>query len=134
MRSNNGLCAIHNPMRRVDEVHAPWRAAGDHESSLGSGRPVHGKRPRGGSGQVKNWSRLFLSPGMGHCSGGSAALDNFDLLSALMDWVEKGTAPDSVKATGRAFPDRSRPLCVFPAHAQYKGQGNPEDAANFECK
>ena len=64
----------------------------------------------------------------------SNLLDNFDLLSALVDWVEKGLAPDSVRATGRAFPDRSRPLCAFPAHAQYKGQGDPEDAANFECK
>jgi hypothetical protein len=88
----------------------------------------------GGQTQAKNWSRLFLVPGMGHCGGGSATLDSFDLLSALMDWVEKGTAPDSVKATGRAFPGRSRPLCPFPAHAQYKGQGDTEDAANFECK
>jgi hypothetical protein len=88
----------------------------------------------GGPAQVRNWSRLFLAPGMGHCSGGSATLDSFDLLSALVDWVEKGTAPDLVKATGRAFPTRSRPLCPFPAHAQYKGQGDTEDAANFECK
>jgi feruloyl esterase len=73
-------------------------------------------------------------PGMGHCGGGSATLDSFDLLSALIDWVEKGAAPDSVKATGRAFPGRSRPLCPFPTHAQYKGQGDTEDAANFECK
>jgi feruloyl esterase len=88
----------------------------------------------GGQTQVKNWSRLFLVPGMGHCGGGSATLDSFDMLSALIDWVEKGSAPDSVKATGRAFPGRSRPLCPFPAHAQYKGQGDSEDAANFECK
>jgi hypothetical protein len=88
----------------------------------------------GGQAQTKNWSRLFLVPGMGHCSGGSVALDSFDLLSALMDWVEKGAGPDSVKSTGRAFSGRSRPLCPFPAHAQYKGQGDTEDAANFECK
>jgi feruloyl esterase len=88
----------------------------------------------GDQSQVSNWSRLFLSPGMGHCSGGAAALDSFDMLSAVVSWVEKGAAPDSVTATGRAFPGRSRPLCAFPAHAQYKGQGNPEDAANFECR
>ena len=88
----------------------------------------------GGEAKVADWSRLFLSPGMGHCSGGSAALDNFDLLTAVVNWVEKGAAPDSVTAAGRAFPGRSRPLCAFPAHAQYKGQGDPEDAANFECK
>jgi feruloyl esterase len=88
----------------------------------------------GGADRVKDWSRLFLSPGMGHCGGGSATLDNFDMLTAIVNWVEKGAAPDSVTASGRAFPGRTRPLCPFPSHAQYKGSGNPEDAANFECK
>jgi len=88
----------------------------------------------GGEAKVRDWSRLFLAPGMGHCGGGSAALDTFDLLSASVNWVEKGQAPSSVTATGRAFPGRSRPLCAYPAHAQYKGQGNMEDAANFECR
>jgi hypothetical protein len=110
-------------------VSDPWFSAKD---TIGYYERM--EEANGGQEQVKNWSRLFLSPGMGHCSGGSAALDSFDLLSALVDWVEKGTAPDSVTAAGRAFTDRSRPLCAFPAHAQYKGQGNPEDAANFECK
>jgi feruloyl esterase len=88
----------------------------------------------GGESKVKDWSRLFLSPGMGHCGGGSAALDNFDMLSASANWVEKGQAPESVTATGRVLPGRSRPLCAYPTHAQYKGQGSMEDAANFECK
>lgn len=88
----------------------------------------------GGEEQVMQWSRLFLVPGMGHCSGGPAALDSFDLLGAIVDWVEQGTAPDSVTATGRAFPGRSRPLCAFPTHARYKGRGDPEDAASFECQ
>ena len=88
----------------------------------------------GGDAKVKDWSRLFLSPGMGHCGGGSATLDTFDLLSASVNWVEKGQAPQSVTATGRSFPGRSRPLCAYPAHAQYKGTGSMEDAANFECR
>ena len=88
----------------------------------------------GGEPKVKDWSRLFLSPGMGHCGGGSATLDSFDMLTASVDWVENGQAPESVTATGRAFPGRSRPLCAYPTHAQYKGQGNMEDAANFACK
>jgi feruloyl esterase len=88
----------------------------------------------GGADQVRTWSRLFLSPGMAHCAGGPAALDSFDLLGAVVDWVEKGTAPDAVTATGRAFPGRSRPLCAYPQHAQYKGSGDPEDARNFVCR
>jgi feruloyl esterase len=88
----------------------------------------------GGETKVKDFSRLFLSPGMGHCSGGTAALDSYDFLTAAVNWVEKNAAPESVTATGRAFPGRSRPLCAFPAHAEYTGQGNTEDAANFVCR
>ena len=69
-----------------------------------------------GGERTADWSRLFLVPGMGHCQGGSATLDTFDLLSAVVDWVEKGKAPDAVRATGRAFPGRSRPLCPYPTH------------------
>jgi hypothetical protein len=88
----------------------------------------------GGAAAVTKWSRLFLVPGMGHCAGGDAALDRFDLLDSIERWVEKGTAPESVAATGRAFPNRSRPLCPFPQHAHYKGQGDTESAASFECR
>lgn len=88
----------------------------------------------GGAEKVMASSRLFLSPGMGHCGGGPTALDRFDMLTAISSWVEKGVAPASVNATGRAFPGRSRPLCSYPAHAHYKGQGDPEDAANYECR
>jgi feruloyl esterase len=71
---------------------------------------------------------------MGHCAGGSATLDSFDMLSAAVNWVEKNQAPESVMATGRAFPGRSRPLCAYPTHAQYNGTGNPEDGANYSCR
>ena len=88
----------------------------------------------GGLEQVMNSSRFYFVPGMNHCGGGPAALDKFDMLTAVVDWVENGKAPDSVRATGKAFPGRSRPLCAYPKHAQYKGQGNPEDASSFECR
>jgi feruloyl esterase len=87
----------------------------------------------GGAEQVDMWSRFFFVPGMSHCGGGSS-LDHFDMLSAAVNWVEKGTAPDSVIAKGPAFPGRSRPLCAFPKHAQYSGHGNTEDASSFVCQ
>jgi feruloyl esterase len=90
-------------------------------------------KANGGTAQVAAWSRLFLVPGMGHCGGG-AAYDSFDLLASVVDWVEKGTAPDAVKATGRTMPGRSRPLCPYPQHTHYKGIGDPNDAASFECR
>lgn len=87
----------------------------------------------GGADKVAEWSRMFLVPGMGHCGGGPA-LDHFDMLSAVVNWVEKGVAPESVIATGQAFPGRSRPLCAYPKHAQYTGQGDTNDARNFSCQ
>ncbi len=71
---------------------------------------------------------------MGHCAGGPATLDQFDALSLLVDWVNTGKAPDQIVATGAAFPGRSRPLCPFPEHAQYRGQGDPQAASSFECR
>lgn len=38
------------------------------------------------------FARLYLVPGMGHCSGGPAT-DQFDMLASLVDWVERGVAP-----------------------------------------
>jgi feruloyl esterase len=87
----------------------------------------------GGLDAVSKWSQFYFVPGMGHCGGG-LGLDQFDLLSGMVGWVEKGIVPDSIIATGKAFPGRSRPLCAFPKHAQYKGQGDTEDARNFECR
>ncbi len=88
----------------------------------------------GGASAVSRWSRLFLVPGMGHCRGGEAALDRFDMLEPLVAWVERNAPPESVIATGKAFPARSRPLCPYPLHAHYKGSGDPDEAANFECR
>ena len=87
----------------------------------------------GGADAVRGFSRLFLVPGMGHCGGGEAALDEFDLLSAIVGWVEQGIAPDRVLSTGDAIPGRSRPLCAYPQYAHYLG-GNSETAQSFECR
>lgn len=87
----------------------------------------------GGIDTVSQWSQFYFVPGMGHCGGGPA-LDQFDLVTPMVNWVEKGSVPTLVIATGKTFPGRSRPLCPYPKHAQYKGQGNTEDAGNFECR
>lgn len=79
-------------------------------------------------------SRYFQIPGMGHCQGG-AATDSWDGLSAMVDWVEKGQAPEVIIAKGtQVFKDRTRPLCAYPKTARYKGSGNIEDAASFSCQ
>ena len=88
----------------------------------------------GGLESAQASSRLYLVPGMGHCQGGSATLDQFDMLSAVVDWVENHKAPDAVIATGASMPGQSRPLCAWPAHAQYSGSGDPSKAASWVCR
>jgi feruloyl esterase len=83
---------------------------------------------------LREWSRLFLVPGMGHCGGGSRALDRFEMLTPLVDWVEAGRAPERVIATGESAPGESRPLCPFPAHAHYGGAGDAREAASYTCR
>jgi hypothetical protein len=83
---------------------------------------------------ASDFARLFLVPGMGHCQGG-AATDSFDGLDALVQWVERGRAPQSIMASGTAvFPNRTRPLCPYPQYARYIGSGDPEDGRNFVCR
>jgi feruloyl esterase len=77
-------------------------------------------------------SRFYNVPSMSHCGGGG--LDRFDMLGPLVDWVENGRAPGAIVAKGVAFPGRTRPLCPAPQHAHYKGNGDPNDAGNFECR
>lgn len=90
-------------------------------------------RANGGAAQTATFARLFLVPGMNHCFGGPA-LDDFDALTALTDWVEKGKAPERIVARGRAFPGRTRPLCAFPLRPRYNGSGSTQDAASFTCR
>jgi Tannase and feruloyl esterase len=78
--------------------------------------------------------RLFMAPGMGHCGGGIGP-DRHDAMTAIIDWVEKGKAPDSMLAS-RVVDNRvvrTRPLCPYPQVARYSGQGSIDDAANFRC-
>ena len=104
--------------------------------------------------KLADYARLFMVPGMWHCSGGPGAnvfgaQDQVappkpgdatdDALAALVGWVEHGIAPTQIIATkytgdvpanGVAF---QRPLCQYPNHAAYNGSGDPTNAASFTC-
>ena len=105
----------------------------------------------GGAAAVDTFARLFMVPGMGHCGGGDGpnafgqdgvpkADADHDAFKALVKWVKEGTAPDQVIATKYTGDDptqavlRTRPLCVYPKVAKYKGSGSSDDAANFSCE
>ena len=100
------------------------------------------------NGDASNFARFYAVPGMNHCSGGPT-VDQFDMLTPLVNWVEKGIAPDSVVATGRGAGNaggvnaempsdwaasRTRPLCPYPKVAKYSGTGDKESAASFSCQ
>jgi feruloyl esterase len=84
---------------------------------------------------VGGFYRLFMAPGMAHCSSGTGP-DTFDMQAALERWVEQGVAPDRVVATRsvNGIVDRLRPLCPYPQVATYSGRGDTNDEANFTCR
>jgi feruloyl esterase len=85
--------------------------------------------------KAADYARLFMVPGMTHCAGGIGP-DRNDAVTAVIDWVEKGKAPDQLIASkvtdGKTV--RTRPLCPYPQVARYKGQGSIDEAANFKCE
>lgn len=90
-----------------------------------------------GLARTQAFARLFMVPGMYHCSGGPGP-NVFDALTPLVTWVEKGRAPEAIIAakfvndTPPAV-EMTRPLCVYPKVARYNGSGSTSVAANFTC-
>jgi feruloyl esterase len=83
---------------------------------------------------TREFYRLFMVPGMQHCTGGPGP-SRFDALTALEQWVEQNKAPEQITAAHvvNGQVDRTRPLCAYPQEAKYKGVGSSDDAANFVC-
>ncbi len=83
----------------------------------------------------EDFMRLFMLPGMTHCAGG-AGPDQHDAMTAIIDWVEAGKAPEAMIA--RKIEDgqvtRSRPLCPYPEVARYDGTGSVDESGNFSCR
>lgn len=89
----------------------------------------------GGEAKASKDVRLFMVPGMAHCGGGEGP-NTFDRMTAIQQWVEQGNAPEVMIASHMdkaGTVDRTRPLCVYPKVARYKGTGSSDDAANFTC-
>jgi len=107
---------------------------------------------RMGQRNARKFVRLFMVPGLQHCTDGpgtysfgqwgtvAKADPEHDISLALERWVEKGTAPEviiAVKPVADFDPSkgavRTRPLCPYPLVARWRGSGSTDDAANFVC-
>lgn len=82
-----------------------------------------------------DWVRLFMVPGMQHCSGGLGT-DQFNKMAVIERWREANQAPEQIVAehVANGQVDMSRPLYPYPQVAVYKGAGSTNDAASFSCK
>lgn len=104
-----------------------------------------------GREEAAEFVQLYMVPGMQHCGGGPGP-DNFgatttapadaehSMITAIEQWVEKGSAPKQIIATKYKVDEnpesgvaRSRPLCPYPMVDKYSGSGSVDDAANFSC-
>nr|POE48814.1 putative feruloyl esterase [Quercus suber] len=85
--------------------------------------------------EIRDFFRLFESPGAQHCFGGHGVLPT-SALESLVDWVESGNAPQTLAAASTPSDDQSpaktRILCPYPQVAVYQG-GDENDAASFQC-
>ena len=111
-------------------------------------------RQLGGISRLRDTARLFLASGVMHCGGG-AGPDSFnstsagappppeagargDLFQSLIDWTDRGKAPERVIATKFESADPKkiafqRPLCAYPKQAIYGGSGLKDVADSFSC-
>ncbi|KAF2825161.1 tannase-domain-containing protein [Ophiobolus disseminans] len=86
-------------------------------------------------GEVDEYYRLFLAPGVGHCGGGSGPVPK-DPLAALVHWVEDDEPPETLDAavTDHEWDLVTKELCLWPARSDYMGIGDPKRASTWTCK
>jgi len=92
---------------------------------------------RMGQAATDGFLRLYVTPGADHM--GVGAPSNVDMLEVLVDWVEKGRAPDGLVQVAQepAPPFKvtsSRPMCRYPKYPHYRGSGDARAAESFECR
>ena len=139
-----------------------WHGLADpHISPLNTVAYFEGLRHVMGAQRVEDFARLYLFPGGAHCGGGEGPFD-FDLVSAMLSWVEQGKSPSALVASHTAGPqgppagvpdgpprpgahlpppparaqstvDRTRPVYPYPQVAVYVGHGSSDAAANFKA-
>ena len=117
------------------------------------------------SGAIEDFFQFYEIPGMKHCGesdvapyfiaaagqvvitdyGNSFSVPGFsdpqhDVLLAMMNWVENGTAPAELIASkwnNNTLENgllMQRPICPYPQHAVYSGQGDWHEPSTWSCQ
>ncbi|KPI05232.1 Feruloyl esterase [Actinobacteria bacterium OK074] len=112
-----------------------WHGLGDqHIPAVGTMAYYKAVRKvMGGAAATSDFARLFLLPGVAHCGGGQGP-DTFDALSAITDWVTRGTAPDSLTTTSvdsGGNTTATRPVYPFPYYAKNTTGGPSDEAGSY---
>src|SRR5262249_2687612 len=98
-----------------------------------------------GQAAVDRSARHYVSPqsthgGAGRDAKGQPLPQYVDLVTALENWVERGSAPPDPLVQSVMEPNppytvtRSRPLCRSPRYPHYNGTGDPNVAASYTCR
>ncbi|HEY8358251.1 MAG TPA: tannase/feruloyl esterase family alpha/beta hydrolase, partial [Ramlibacter sp.] len=110
----------------------------------------------GGEAQVQSFLRMYNIPAMAHSSQGRAwtvggnnnavpmpalpgngnqtpTREKDPLFSALVDWVESGTAPGDMVTASRDG-TASLPICVYPKQVTWNGTGSAKAEASYSCR
>lgn len=107
--------------------------------------------------RAREQARLFMIPGMQHCSGGLGA-DSFgqigaapvsaspdrNVAAAVVDWVEQGRAPDALIGVHGGLAPPGMPAqsgavmerlhCAYPAQSVLRAGADPNSAASYSCR
>ena len=110
----------------------------------------------GGHAEVQKFMRMYLLPGSAHSSQGRAytvggkndsvplpklpgntnqtpTREQDQFFTALVDWVEKDTAPGEILLTSRDN-SVSYPVCVYPLRTTWNGNGDAKQASSYSCR
>ena len=110
----------------------------------------------GGDAEVRTFMRMYLLPGAAHSSQGrgyavggrndsvplpklpgnanqTPTREQDQLFTALVDWVEKGTAPGDILLMSRDN-SVSFPVCVYPQMTTWNGRGPATQASSYSCR
>ena len=136
---------LHGPGRRCDPAcrqHQLSRARGGGDGRARRGAEVHADVPAAGFGALASQGRAYTVGGKNDTvplpklpgnANQTPTREQDQFFTALVDWVEKGTAPGEIMLTSRDN-SVSYPVCVYPLRTTWNGNGDAKQASSYSCR